>query len=105
MEDNDLGKELGQIRAAEREKERIIEDAKKLAQDKTAKAELEAKKIFEKAIGDTKRIEEEMLAAARREIEQEEKKMITAAQREAEKISGTKVGKDIVNRALKKLLE
>ena len=86
MEDHEFTEEIGKLREAEQEKERIIASARQDYEKAVSAANASARKIIERAAGRAKDAEEEILKKGRKEIEAEEKRMVSKAEKDSEKI-------------------
>ena len=112
MEHDEFVEDLNEIKDAESEKERLLEKARKESEKTVSDALAQAKKTVEKAslklsielILDQK-IEEEILAKARSELEGEEKKILAKAHKQAQEISSMNVPAAAVKKAVESIME
>ncbi len=105
MQEQGFVEEFEGIRKAEREKEKILESAKKNAEKTVADAEAKAKGWVAKAKDDCGKIEGEILSKAREESEKEEKAIVSRAMKEAEKISAMQVPAAAIRKCVENLVK
>ncbi|VVB99556.1 Uncharacterised protein [uncultured archaeon] len=105
MDEDGFAEELAEIRAAEKEKEKIIAQAKKEAEEIVAKANAEARKIGEKASAEAAVSEARMVEEARKGIEDEEKKIFEAAANESKRTMEMTVPLPFARKVAEEILE
>ncbi|HLC79480.1 MAG TPA: hypothetical protein VJG83_03535 [archaeon] len=105
MDEKNFIEELHEIKSAEQQKEKIIQDAHREAEKILSEASAKAKAAISQAKDEAVQTEEKILTSERIKLEKEEKEIIEKAQKEAQKILNATIPLQAIKKAVEKIIE